>query len=253
MEIYVFDNSFEGFLTLIFDYYVRKPTQIKVVSERDFSPTMFDDEYFVITDEQKAERVHKSLKNKLNSTSYKAVQAVFLSEETEAYDKLFRYCCLILNESAAIQLNYGNEYVFYVMKMYRSVHREKHHHEAFIRFEKINPDLFFAKTEPKFNVLPLIINHFRKRYADQNWIIYDSKRKYGIYYDKISSQVQQIQLNFTPKTSTTPAEYIDVNENLYQELWKSYFNSTTIEARKNSRLQIQMMPKRFWKNLTEYH
>ncbi|HAD80803.1 MAG TPA: hypothetical protein DCF99_17570 [Flavobacteriaceae bacterium] len=139
------------------------------------------------------------------------------------------------------------------MKMYRSVHREKHHHEAFIRFEKINQDLFFAKTDPKYNVLPLIINHFRKRYADQNWIIYDTIRKYGIYYEKSSGNVQQIQLNFTPKSSTTPTEWIDVNENLYQELWKSYFNSTTIEARKNSKLQIQMMPKRFWKHLTEYN
>ncbi|MFV0156933.1 TIGR03915 family putative DNA repair protein [Empedobacter falsenii] len=253
MERYVFDNSFEGFLTLIFDYYVRKPQQIKIVSQRDFLPSMFDDEYIVITDEQKAERVHKSLKNKLNSTSYKALQAVFLSEEKEAFEKLFHYCCLIINESAAIQLNYGNEFVLYVMKMYRSVHREKHHHEAFIRFEKINQDLFFAKTEPKYNILPLIIHHFRKRYADQNWIIYDSIRKYGIYYDKNSKQVHQIQLNFTPKSTTLPTEYIDVDENLYQELWKSYFHSTTIETRKNSKLQMQLMPKRFWKNLTEYN
>ena len=157
MEIYVFDNSFEGFLTLIFDYYVRKPKQIKVVSERDFLPSMFDEVYTVITDEAKAKRVHKKLKDKLNKTSYKAVQAVFLSEEPKAYEKLFYYCCLIINETAAVQLNYGNDYVFYVMKMYRSVHREKHHHEAFIRFEKINQDLFFAKTDPKYNVLPLII------------------------------------------------------------------------------------------------
>ncbi|MDM1137526.1 DUF4130 domain-containing protein [Empedobacter sp. R132-2] len=35
-------------------------------------------------------------------------------------------------------------------------------------------------------------------------------------------------------------------------MWKSYFNWTTIETRKNSMLLIQMMPKRFWKHLTEY-
>lgn len=252
MEIYVFDNSFEGFLTLIFDYYVRKPKQIKVVAEKYFLPSMFDDVYTVTTDDMKAKRVHKTLKGKLNSTSYKAFQATFLSEEAEAYEKLFYYSRLIINESSAIQLNYGNEFVLYVMKMYRSVHREKHHHEAFIRFEKINQGLFFAKTEPKYNVLPLIATHFRKRYADQNWIIYDSIRKYGIFYNKELNQVQQIQLNFTPKSSTVPSTYLDVNENLYQELWKSYFNSTTIAARKNSRLQIQLMPKRFWKLLTEY-
>ncbi len=143
--------------------------------------------------------------------------------------------------------------MFYVMKMYRSVHREKHHHEAFIRFEKINEDLFFAKTDPKYNVLPLIINHFRKRYADQNWIIYYTIENMGIYYEKSSGNVQQIQLNFTPKSSTALTEYIDVNENLYQELWKSYFNSTIIEAKEKFEVTNQMMPKRFWKHLTEYN
>ncbi|MEG0697644.1 MAG: TIGR03915 family putative DNA repair protein, partial [Algoriella sp.] len=133
------------------------------------------------------------------------------------------------------------------------VHLEKHHNEAFIRFEKINQDLFFAKIEPKYNVIPLLVKHFVKRYTDQSFIIYDVIRKYGIFYDKNSNQVEEIRLDFTPETTTSINKYIDVDENLYQELWKSYFKSTTITERKNSKLQIQMMPKRFWKNLTEYN
>lgn len=251
MEIYVFDNSFEGFMTLVFDYYVRKPKAIKIFAERDFQPSMFEETYEVITDIEKATRVHQSLKSKLYGTNYKALQAVFLCEEVDAYQQLFHYCCLILDNSADIQLNYGNEYVFYVMKMYRSVHREKHHYEAFIRFEQVNKDLYFAKVEPKYNVLPIITNHFRKRYADQNWLIYDLIRKYGIIYDKKSGEIQEVQLNFTPKSSTVPTEYIDVNEQIYQELWKSYFKSSNIVARKNTRLHVQVLPKRFWKYLTE--
>lgn len=251
MEMYVFDNSFDGFITLIFDFYVRKPKSIKVFAERDFQPSMFNETYEVITDSEKADRVHQSLKRKLYSTNYKAMQAVFLSEKIEAYQQLFHYCCLILNNSEDIQLNYGNQYVFYVMKMYRSVYRESHHYKAFIRFEELNKNLFFTKIEPNFNILPIITSHFIKRYADQNWLIYDLIRKYGVLYDMKSGKVQEVQLNFTPKSTTIPTEYIDVNEQFYQELWKSYFKSSNIVARKNTRLHVQVLPKRFWKYLTE--
>ncbi|ETI99568.1 MAG: hypothetical protein Q611_LSC00264G0001, partial [Leuconostoc sp. DORA_2] len=37
----------------------------------------------------------------------------------------------------------------------------------------------------------------------------------------------------------------------YSSLWKCYFKSTTIEERKNLRLQRQMMPKRYWKHIFE--
>ena len=40
-----------------------------------------------------------------------------------------------------------------------------------------------ANCDPDFNVLPLIRKHFLKRYADQQWIIYDLKRDYGLYYN----------------------------------------------------------------------
>ena len=40
---------------------------------------------------------------------------------------------------------------------------------------------------------------------------------------------------------------IDENEILYQQLWQQYFNSVKINARKNMKLIIQHMLKRYWK------
>ncbi|WP_340696552.1 DUF4130 domain-containing protein [Flavobacterium gyeonganense] len=34
-------------------------------------------------------------------------------------------------------------------------------------------------------------------------------------------------------------------------MWRRYFSSVTIESRKNMKLHIQHMPKRYWKNLIE--
>lgn len=41
------------------------------------------------------------------------------------------------------------------------------------------------------------------------------------------------------------------DERLFQRLWKGYFDAMTIRERINPRLQRQMMPKRFWRFLTE--
>lgn len=43
----------------------------------------------------------------------------------------------------------------------------------------------------------------------------------------------------------------DETEGLYQKLWKQYFSSVNISARKNLKLHIQHMPRRYWKYLPE--
>ena len=40
-------------------------------------------------------------------------------------------------------------------------------------------------------------------------------------------------------------------EELYQQLWQQYFSSVNIVARKNMKLHIQHMPRRYWRYLVE--
>jgi probable DNA metabolism protein len=129
------------------------------------------------------------------------------------------------------------------------VEREKHRMEAFVRFQLTRDNLFYAIVQPDFNVLPLIQSHFKSRYADQRWMIYDIQRKYGIYYDL--AEVTEVQIMFSDLKTTDPASIYDEKETMYQELWKQYFSSVNIKARKNTKLHIQHMPKRYWKHLTE--
>lgn len=53
----------------------------------------------------------------------------------------------------------------------------------FMRFQKTADQVYFGIMEPLYNVYPLTIYHFRDRFADQPWIIYDARRRYGYYYD----------------------------------------------------------------------
>jgi probable DNA metabolism protein len=111
--------------------------------------------------------------------------------------------------------------------------------------------MFYASIDPDFNVLPLISSHFKNRYADQEWIIYDLKRKYGLHYNL--KTVEEITIDFASEVNQkSPALILmDEKEELYSLLWKDYFKSANIVARKNTKLHVKHVPKRYWKYLTE--
>lgn len=251
MENYVFDETLDGLLTLVFDYYRRKPKSIKVWSERDYMPTMFDETYEVITNETKANRVKKKLKNKLSKQCWRNLYCTYLSEQSEAFQQIFEFIKYVIDSPIKVETNFGNQHVLYLAQIQRKVNREKYHFEAFIRFEKLPDGTFYSTIEPKYNILPLILNHFKNRYADQDFIIYDLVRKTGLLYSKVEEKVVPIHLEFFPKQNHSILKTFEPTEEQYQNLWKGYFKSVNIPARKNDKLHIQLLPKRFWKYLTE--
>ncbi|MEO7524367.1 MAG: TIGR03915 family putative DNA repair protein, partial [Ferruginibacter sp.] len=120
-----------------------------------------------------------------------------------------------------------------------------------VRFQLTKDKLYYAIIQPDYNVLPLISKHFEDRYADQRWLIYDSIRKVGLYFDL--QKVEEIVMHFEADLDNKEQlkAIYDEEEVLYQTLWQQYFQSININARKNLKLHIQHMPKRYWRNLVE--
>jgi len=253
MVIYVFDGTLEGLLTAIFEFYERKPGNIRLVSQSRFEPVLLDEVLEVISDEAKAKRVWDGLKKKISSDWQQRFYKTFLSESDESFKHLFDFACYIFDNPKGGETNYGHPSVIALSKMERSVSRERHRMKAFIRFQETADGIFYAPVEPDYNVLPLIAGFFKNRYADQRWIIYDIKRKYGLYYDL--EKVEEIRLEYAPEMKNDSTflseDVVSDKEKLYGLLWNDYFKSTNIPARKNMKLHIQHVPKRYWKYLTE--
>ncbi len=150
-----------------------------------------------------------------------------------------------------ISKDYSNAAVLHVAETVRKVHREKHRMEAFVRFRQTADDLYYATVEPDFNVLPLIADHFEKRYADQQWMIYDMRRNYGIYYDLNSVTTVEVDFKHILSSRNGADDMLHEKENEYERLWQNYFKSVNIASRKNPKLHKQHMPLRYWKYLTE--
>jgi probable DNA metabolism protein len=242
-----YDGSFDGLLSAIFYVYEYKLSDVEI--QRDTEPKpLFGEVIFVPIDDEKAKRVWKSIKEK-SKNSWKFYYS-FLSERSDMERTLLAYAQHVFDQGN-VAGDYGNDAVMQVSKIAKSVGREKHRMEAFVRFRLTKDNIYFATIEPDFNVLPIILKHFKSRYADQEWIIYDLKRKYGIRYDL--EKVEEVQFDFENNFNPTEtSELIFAQEELeFQELWKNYFKSTNIKSRKNMKLHIRHVPKRYWKYLSE--
>ena len=157
----------------------------------------------------------------------------------------------ILSSNVNSDKDYSHPLVLQMAQIAKMVGREKHRMEAFVRFKLTKDHIYFANIEPDFNVLPLIIKHFKSRYADQKWLIYDIKRAYGIYYDLENAEIMNIELPSGFNFSKTDSDYFSEEEFEFQKLWQDYFKSTNIESRKNMKLHTRHVPKRYWKYLSE--
>ena len=183
MILFIYDRTFEGLLTAVFDAYFRKTFPDQLLSEGDALPLFCDETFTVITDEKKAERVWRGLQKKISSSALSSLTWCWLSELPEVDMLLFRYIRKNVDAPASIELNFGDEDVLEITKIWKKVNNERCRVTQFLRFQKAVDGTFFAAMEPLYNVLPVAINHFKNRFGSQRWLIYDLKREYGYYYD----------------------------------------------------------------------
>lgn len=249
--VLTYDGSFEGFLTCVFNAYEEKLQVVDIIAFGEEQNQLFSETRNVITEEFKVQRVLKGLKKKVSSNTFLRIKWAFLSEIQGIELNMYHMICYIFSSEEKVELDYSHPAVLHIAKVAKQVGREKHRMEAFVRFRLTKDDVYFAIIEPDFNVLPIISKHFKSRYADQKWLIYDSKRKIGVHYDLQKLEYVSLQLPEDIGISGGNLEYFDEGEIYFQKLWKDYFDATNIKSRVNMRLHVQHVPKRYWKYLSE--
>lgn len=251
MLVFFYDKTFEGLLTAVFDAYSRKTFPDALLGEGSIAPMFMDDSYTVVTQADKAGRVWAALEKKMSKQACNMITHAWMSELEGCDETIFRYIRKMIDSPISIETNFGDKDVLELKQIAKKVSHEGHYLVEFIRFQKAADDIFFAPVSPQHNALPLVIDHFKDRFSDQKWVIYDLKRKYGYYYDLHT--VEEITLTDDSHllSGKLDESLMAEDEKLFQELWKGYFKAMTIKERINLKLQRQHMPKRFWKYLTE--
>ena len=263
MFIYVFDNTLDGLLTAVFDSFFRKQQDVTLLADGEQLPLFADEPHQVVTDAEKAERVWKGLEKHLSKDGLHMITLSWLSEERALNQPLFNFICKVFRTNVkGLERNASDEDVLAVRNTCRRVLHEQLRMKQFIRFQKAKDGTYLAVVSPDHNVLPLIIDHFQDRFNDQPWLIYDAKRHYGYYYGAStdpSKGGEVIRVTFEDETAVPfdlssgkmDADILSDNDQLFQDLWRTYFKAICIKERMNPKKQLSDMPRRYWKYMTE--
>jgi probable DNA metabolism protein len=252
-----YDGTFQGLLSVIYDIYYLKIRDPQIVSRfRNNEVIMFGDCIYCDCDFAKAKKVHSKINSLTANNEINFLYTCFLSENIEIEQLIYQYCKNLIATDGKSSKDYGLDCTLKLRTILKNVTRESHRMKAFVRFQEIEEGLYFANCTPDFDVLPLISKHFTNRYQDQKWIIYDLSRVYGIYYNLKSCQTINIAFDNAAllnglNNSTNRSTLVTDKEVGYSNLWKTYFDKVDIQSRRNMKLHIQHVPKRYWKFLNE--
>lgn len=251
MIVFHYDKTLEGLMSALYDAYNRKTFPDSLLAFNEQEPLFVTESHIVITDNLNSARVWKGLEKKLHANTLNMLTCVWLSELAGSDELIFRYAKKVFDSKHSIEMNFADVDVLQMKKTAQKVNHERHRLIEFVRFQKAADDIYFAPVSPDHNCLALTINHFKDRFRDQKWIIYDTRRNYGFYYDL--KKVSEMTLD---STDLFPEGKLDEklmaeDEKIFQDLWRGYFKSITIKERINPKLHRQHLPQRYWKYLTE--
>ena len=242
----IYDGSLEGFFTVIFEIYANKYQVENILKVNQYQPNLFSQSIDITTEIAKAERVLRKVTEKVSKDTIQDILATFLAENEAQELQLYYFIQKVLENKVADH-DYRDEHMLAVHQIAQKVKMEAHRFKGFIRFKLSKDGVYTAVIEPDHDVLPLLSKHFKNRYADQPWIIFDLKRQKGLFY--LNGKVEMLKSD-SPVTELSQQD-LHENEIMFQKMWQEYFKHVNIPERKNLRLQRQHMPSRYWKYLVE--
>ncbi|MEG0153261.1 MAG: TIGR03915 family putative DNA repair protein [Niameybacter sp.] len=244
MKEFLYDGSFEGFLTAIFYAYSEK-NEVRINKQSEYIPHLLFEAITIPTELDKFERVYASIQHKLSHSILKNIYYLYLSEATDCATLALSYLKLCYQYGITINLAKNNDIILFVDTLIRKVSHEAHRFTGFVRFNEIVPLCFYAQIEPNHCILPLIENHFTTRFSNQNFIIHDLRRNMALIYNQSNTYFRLL----LPQENTLLNSY-QTNDS-FQPLFKAFYDSVTIPERVNPRLQKNFVPSRYWKHLAE--
>lgn len=237
----LYDGSFDGFLCGVSSAVKLGTMDIQLQCHESGQLALDEQCIEITTSETLSRKTYERMKKRWGNRFLEDCYTAFLYPNSETL--LVHYVQLMIHtDSPPFQL-LSHPKLMDLEKRITSVRREIHRFKGFIRFRELGDNLYYADYEPTYDITPLLLPHFVRRFPGQRMILHDCCRSYAGLYDTK-------QTIYTPmKVSDIPAD--PTCETAYQQLWQEYIHHLSIEERQNKNLQRNLMPKKYWRYLTE--
>ncbi|UCD60125.1 MAG: TIGR03915 family putative DNA repair protein [Flavobacteriaceae bacterium] len=192
-KILVYDGSFNGFLTSVFIAFDQKINVANIQRRNEVQKGLFTDTQTILTQVPKAKRVWNGISRRSNH-AMKNIYFAFLGETAGIEQLLFSYIKKLVAKDSPNYSDSTEGLANKINHLANMVSKRKSQMEAFMQFNVSIDGIHYSLTKPEFNLLPLVSKHFRSNFGDRQWLIYDIKRSYGLYYDLHTIQLITLDL-----------------------------------------------------------
>ncbi|WP_417885829.1 hypothetical protein [Zunongwangia sp.] len=106
--ILIYDGTFNGFLTTIFDIYEERISDFIIIPQGTDQNVLFAEKKLIYTDQVKSKRVLNGIKKYGTKKTIFYLYRVWLSEITGVEQLLYRFCKYLFEEKKDISTDYSN-------------------------------------------------------------------------------------------------------------------------------------------------
>lgn len=238
-DVYAYDGSFDGLMCCVFESFDKKENPAGILPhDHTLLPVRH-----IATDPEKAERVKRSIPLKLGREAAELIKRAYLSDAEDKETAILRYMRLGYAVGEKIRYMLTDPAVDRIQKLALYVGHEKGLLVEFIRFSDYGGALV-AQIDPNNYVLPLLSAHFLTRYPNEKIMIYDHTHAMALVCMEGRSAIIPVDELELPE----PSE----EEIKYRKLWRLFYDTVEVKERHNEKCRMSHMPKRYWKNMTEF-
>lgn len=243
MIVWVYEDSFDGLLTIIYTWFHSQVKPDQIITESLYQLDLISEIKEIITDINQAQKVADGIIKKLGKEVFELLIKAYLSEDVQIAKIIIHFLEYAFKKGAIVINHLSEPRVAAFMGRSAAVSRESHKLIGLIRFVELDNGILYAAYESTYNQVLILAPHFAKRLGNQIWVIHDTRREIGAFYQKGEWHMGKMPIGFEVVLSS--------EEGHFQGLWKEYYKHIAIEERKNEKLRQQNMPQKYWHFLTE--
>lgn len=251
MRILVCEDSVEGILTAVHEAFTSRYGHAfqRIAIGPEVNMDLFSDLYPVDTDVDRASRVARAVSHSISEYAWQMVWQAAESDSEDKGDIIYRFLILGFANGSKVLNSMTMPEVMRLHQLSRAVSRETQHLYGFLRFQELNNHILYAKLVSRHHVGTFLAEHFTDRFPQEHWIIHDPDRD-EVWIHQAGSDWIYIR---HPDFKADPEAMLSAAEYDFKAWWETFRDSIAIRERINPRLQMQMMPKRYWKYMPEMH
>lgn len=251
MIVYRCEDTLESVFTAIYLAYEEKRNPEDTLLSLTQEPFLFAEDVKVTAEEEKSRKVLNTLKRRFGSEDcLRLCMALAANDENKA-QAVYRTVVKGLRcgcRPGHLFDNLADDNIHKAFSLGRGVSTEVGHQKQFLRFQELEKGVLYSRIGPKNDVMVFLMPHFADRLSIENFLIFDEKRNlFGIH------PAGKAWYLLRGEEADRPLELRYSEEELhYQELFRQFCHTITIEERKNQKLQKGMLPLRFREYMVEF-